>query len=236
MRDLSSFVEAALAAEEGKLFWFLELQFSTYLRYTDCDIDLWNIANFINLATESGNFLITESGNYLITEQGCSSNKFETMPFSVTPINYSAKSSVDKAVIEIANVDLQMSAVFLNEDIMNKWGVLWVAFFNDDNVIIAQPIEVFRGLVSTWKLSEPRASITLVNEFIFWNKKTLRKHQSSCRWPFKGIECGYSGAETWCDQSYARCTVLDNTDNFGGFRWLPNLMEKEIYWGRTTNK
>lgn len=236
MRDLSSFVEAALAAEEGKLFWFLELQFNTYLRYTDCDIDLWNMVNFISLATESKNFLITESGAYLIAEQGYNSNKFETMPFSVTPINYSAKSSVDKAIIEIANVDLQMSAVFLNEDIMNKWGILWVALFNDDNVIISQPIEVFRGLVSTWKLSEPKASITLVNEFIFWNKKTLRKHQSSCRWPFKGIECGYSGAETWCDQSYARCIVLDNTDNFGGFRWLPNLMEKEIYWGRTTNK
>jgi hypothetical protein len=207
MRDLSALIKAALAAEEGAMFWFLELQFGTYLRYTDCDIDLYY-----------------------------SGNKFETMPFSIGPIKYSAKSSVDKVVIDIQNVDLQMSAVFLNENIMNKWGILRIGFFDNNGVIIDQIFEVFRGLVSTWKLSEPKASITLVNEFIFWNKRTLRKHQSACRWPFKGIECGYSGGETWCDQSYARCTALGNTDNFGGDRWLPDLMEKEIYWGRITNK
>ena len=135
---------------------------------------------------------------------------------------------------EIGNVDLQMSAVFLIEDIMNKWGILRIGFLDSDNTIIDQPFEVFRGLVSTWKLSEPKASITLVNEFILWNKKTLRKHQSACRWPFKGTECKYAGAETWCDQSHARCLALSNQDNFGGDRWLPDLMEKEIYWGKTT--
>ena len=205
MRDLSALIEAALASEEGKMFWFLELQFSVTFRYTDCDIDLWIEAN-----------------------------KFETMPFQIGVISYSAKSSVDKVNIEIGNVDLQMSAVFLNEDIMNKWGVLQIGFLDSDNTIIGQPFEVFRGLVSTWKLSEPKASITLVNEFILWNKKTLRKHQSACRWPFKGTECKYAGAETWCDQGYARCLALNNEDNFGGDRWLPDLMEKEIYWGKTT--
>ena len=234
MKDLSSFIEIALASEQGKMFWFLELLFSTTLRYTDCDIDLWNMVNYINLVTEGEDFLVTEGDAYLITEQGYSSNKFETMPFNISTINYSAKSSVDKVTINIQNVDLQMSAVFLNEDIMNKWGILWIGFLDSNNIVIGQPIEVFRGLVSTWKLSEPKASITLVNEFILWNKKTLRKHQSACRWPFKGAECGYSGGETWCDQSYARCVALNNEDNFGGFRWLPDLMEREIYWGRTT--
>ena len=207
MRDLSALIKAALAAEEGAMFWFLEMQFDTYLRYTNCDIDLYS-----------------------------SGNKFETMPFGITPVKYSAKSSVDKVTIDIQNVDLQMSAVFLNENIMNKWGILRIGFFDSNGIIIDQIFEVFRGLISTWRLSESKASITLDNEFILWNKKTLRKHQSACRWPFKGTECGYSGAETWCDQGYARCTALSNTDNFGGDRWLPDLMEKEIYWGRTTNK
>jgi hypothetical protein len=46
-------------------------------------------------------------------------------------------------------------------------------------------------------------------------------------------ECGYIGAETWCDQSYERCATLMNTANFGGERFLPALMEKEIWWGRS---
>ncbi len=239
MRDLSSFIEAAMAAEEGKMFWFLELQFDTTIRYTNCDIDLYN-ANFNNLATESGDFLISESGAYLITEQDYSRNKFETMPFEIETINFSSKSAVDEVRINIGNVDLQMSAIFLNEDVMNKWGILWVGFLGADNTMIDSTIEIFRGFVSTWNLTEPKAEITLVNEFILWNKKTLRKHQASCRWAFNhpttqnGPECAYSGGETWCDRSYARCTALNNTDNFGGERWLPDLMEKEIYWGRTT--
>ena len=32
MRDLSSMIEAALESEEGKMFWFLELDFNTTLR------------------------------------------------------------------------------------------------------------------------------------------------------------------------------------------------------------
>jgi len=45
-------------------------------------------------------------------------------------------------------------------------------------------------------------------------------------------QCLYAGGETWCDRTYARCLVLGNTDNFGGFRWLPSIIDKEIWWGR----
>ena len=204
MRDLSELVEAAMASEEGKMFWFLEFQFNTTVRYTDAEIDFY-----------------------------AGGDKFETMPFEIQTINFGAKTSVDKVIVDIANVDLQMSAIFLNEDVMNKWGILYVGFLDTNNVIIGDPIEIFRGLVSTWELNEPTASIVLMNEFVFWNKRTLRKHPPSCRWAFKGTECTYAGAET-CDRSYARCGALSNTDNFGGERWLPDLMEREIYWGKTT--
>lgn len=212
MRDLSALTEAALASEEGKMFWFMELQFDSIVRYTDCDLELWAETTISGVK-----------------------EKYEPMSFSLPRINYNAGSSVDKLVIEIQNVDLTMAATLLNEDVMNKWGVVYVGFYNDDNVIIDNLIEVFRGLVSTWSLNESKASMTLVNEFVFWNKKTLRTHQSSCRWRFKGDECTYSGTENWCDQGYTRCHALNNRSNFGGFRWLPELMEKEIYWGRTTS-
>ena len=45
--------------------------------------------------------------------------------------------------------------------------------------------------------------------------------------------CQYTGASTWCDQSWERCSTLGNDDNFGGFRWLPYLSGKNIWWGRT---
>ena len=36
----------------------------------------------------------------------------------------------------------------------------------------------------------------------------------------------------WCDRSRERCAEMSNTDNFGGFPWLPYLEDKEILWGQ----
>ncbi len=38
----------------------------------------------------------------------------------------------------------------------------------------------------------------------------------ACSFDFKGTDCGYSGAETQCNKSWARCVDLSNTDRFGG--------------------
>lgn len=49
---------------------------------------------------------------------------------------------------------------------------------------------------------------------------------------YKAGTCNYTGAETWCDQSWERCNTLANTAYFAGCRWLPYLADKEIWWGR----
>jgi hypothetical protein len=97
--------------------------------------------------------------------------------------------------------------------------------------------EVWRGFVSGWELAgEADCRITLTHEFVLWNKEPLRTQSSSCQWTFKGTECGYSGEAGWCDKSYDRCKKLSNPDNFGGFRFLPEIAEKEIWWGRYPTK
>lgn len=47
--------------------------------------------------------------------------------------------------------------------------------------------------------------------------------------------CRYSGAETWCDRSWDRCNALSNTINYGGFRYLPGLLGKQINWGQASD-
>ncbi len=37
--------------------------------------------------------------------------------------------------------------------------------------------------------------------------------------------------QTWCDFTPARCVVLTNYVNFGGFQWLLDLKNKDITWG-----
>jgi hypothetical protein len=95
--------------------------------------------------------------------------------------------------------------------------------------------EWFYGIARGWKIEgDSKVSISVVNEFARWNERTLRPQSSSCAWAFKqaGGECGYVGSGTWCDQSYERCKGLGNQLNFGGDRFLPAVVEKELWWGR----
>lgn len=48
--------------------------------------------------------------------------------------------------------------------------------------------------------------------------------QSHCRYKeFKGSLCGYTGAETECDRTFARCKELNNQRRFGGFPGIGRL-------------
>ena len=97
---------------------------------------------------------------------------------------------------------------------------------------IGDPILVFNGQIDSWDLTEEEISINVNSELARWSQNTQAIHSSSCRWKeFKGTECGYTGDETWCDRSYIRCDALNNTNNFGGFRWLPSIEDKDIWWG-----
>jgi len=205
LKSFDSNITAELAKEIAAIFFFVEFQFASTYRYTDCDIDMYY-----------------------------GGNKYDHFPFSIGNVANSAGMSVDSLELDFANVNLIMSSILLGEDVAGKPCILSF-FMVDSNYTIIEAEELFRGLVGEWDLTEGEARIKLVNEFILWSKRTLRTCQASCPWEFKGTECTYSGAETWCDQSYDRCVVLANTDSFGGFRFLPSLEEKKIWWGRTQN-
>jgi hypothetical protein len=53
-------------------------------------------------------------------------------------------------------------------------------------------------------------------------------------WYMEGT-CKYAGAETWCDRSWDRCYALSNTINFGGFRYLPGIIGRQINWGQASD-
>lgn len=205
MKSFDANITAELAKEIAAIFFKVELQFASTYRYTDCDIDMYY-----------------------------GGNKYDSFPFSIGNVVNSSGMSVDSLELDFSNVNLAMSSILLGEDIASKPCILSF-FMVDSNYTIIEAEELFRGLVGEWELTEGKCRIKLVNEFILWSKRTLRTCQASCPWEFKGTECTYSGAEDWCDQSYDRCADLANTDSFGGFRFLPSLEEKKIWWGRTQN-
>lgn len=46
--------------------------------------------------------------------------------------------------------------------------------------------------------------------------------RNNCRFSFKSTQCGYSGTETSCNKTYARCIELNNDGRYGGFPSIGN--------------
>lgn len=206
MRNFDANTTAQLAAETAAIFWFVDiaLDSATY-RYSDVDVPL-------------------VSGG----------NRYEPNGFQVEEIRLTADMSVDRAQIEFQNVDLVMSSLVLTETIVNRALTLQMGCLNSSNAIIALET-MFSAKITAWGgMSVKKCPLTLGNMFTFWHKQSLRIHQATCPWAFKSTshtECGYSGAATACNKTWERCSVLGNTINFGGMRWLPALINKRIYWG-----
>jgi len=130
-------------------------------------------------------------------------------------------------------VDSQSSNILINNLLILDYDITEgeIAALANENAMPA--ITIFEGNLGNWWLDEEKISFTVTNQFSQWNQTTLNRHSPSCRWKkFKGIECGYEGSETWCNRTYARCQALDNTANFGGYRWLPSIVDKNVWWGQ----
>ncbi len=67
------------------------------------------------------------------------------------------------------------------------------------------------------KTSSERVTFTLGARNVFNIRYPKRRLIPSCQWAFKGDQCTYSGGETSCNKTFARCQELDNTIRFGGF-------------------
>ena len=160
-------------------------------------------------------------------------NPFLPRTFTFDNINATSGMSASSIDVVIDDTDKTMSAILLGEDVRNKVVKLYIGAVTETAGVTEIVTEEFmRGIIGGWELSEDsKATITIQNEFVLWSKKTLRTQSSSCPWAFKGVECAYAGQETWCDQSYSRCSVLGNSLNYGGFRFLPSITGTEIKWG-----
>ena len=161
---------------------------------------------------------------------------YNSRGFSFENVKYSLGNVVDSATVIIDNVDQVMTSIFVEGVIQGNDAKLSVAVLDEGGVVISV-VDIFNGQADSWELNEESVRLVVSTDFAQWSRKTVSFHSSSCRWKeFKGTECQYSGAETWCDRSYSRCGSLLNTDNFGGFRWLPDFENREIFWGPAVEK
>jgi hypothetical protein len=207
MRSIPTALNTELLKEASFLAHLVVLSAATPLRYTDLDVDVW-------------------SGG----------NQYMARGFEFDGIEYSLSATVDKMGLRVDNVDQAVSSLVMSEEIRGKGASITLAALTDQAQVIATA-QIFSGLIDMIEVDELSGRIDIVTPWILWRRKLPRRaHSATCPWVFKGTECGYTGGETWCDQTYERCTALSRTSYFGGFRWLPDLQDKQLWWGMAPSK
>ena len=204
MRSLPTKLALEIAKDVAFLCHFVKMELASPVYYTDLDLDvIWN------------------------------GNTYLSRGLSFHNIDISAAKSVDRISFDIDNVSLEFSSLVLNQDTRGRVCTIYLAGIDNSGQCLDADI-LFTGMLDGVKVDNKKASFDVYSHMILWKKKVPgRICQGTCPWIFKDTDtCRYAGAEAWCDHSYNRCTALANTNNFGGFRFLPNLQNANIWWGR----
>jgi hypothetical protein len=204
MRNWPADIITQLQAEGYRPHHLVAFDFSTTLRYTNCDIPL-----------------------------SFSGDLYNPRAFNIPEISYSIDSSVDKIGLEIDMAD--RDATLLEEFIGGTPGDIaahvYLQVLDADMQEISTTV-LFQGKIDSYDYKSPVLRVSIASFHSLWNKRTMEKSTPTCRRNFKQSDCGYGGAESWCDRSWKRCTALNNTARFNGFRFLPELEDAVIWWGQ----
>lgn len=204
MRSIPPALTAILEAREQYIARLLSLALpSGILRYTTLDIEFYF------------------GGNFYLPKR-----------FTNDRIAASLQSEIDAMMIRIDNADLSLTSLFTTAAVRGR-----ICSLTDVGLIypatIVDSALVFQGLIDSVRFDDSTVQISVYSPMILWKRKCPRRiYQPSCPWKFKGEECKYEGTETWCDQDVNRCWALGNRINFGGFRWLPSIINRSFHWGK----
>jgi hypothetical protein len=183
-----------------------------YFNYTDCDVPIY-----------------------------FEGDKFEPHPFAVESVGYGTAKIVDEVSIEIDVLDQAFTYYFAETGQQGEnIGIRQVLLDSEFQIVGDAAFTMFSGEIDSWNLfPDETIHISMTNEFARWDMNTVNVHSPSCRWKvFGGTECSYTKdfAKQECDRTYVSCRDLySNTDNYGGYRWLPDIEDKIVWWGRVPN-
>jgi len=164
--------------------------------------------------------------------------KYDPVGLRVDSVEAEAGVSMMRARLTLPNADDAVGSVLLGTDARQGDVLLyWAALTSVGEIAVSGTAYglFFLGMLEDWDIDYDSDTVRLmcVNELVHWNANTLLKSDPTCSWPFKdGVTCRYAGAEAWCDQTFERCAALGNTDNFGGDLYLPEIAEKQLWWGK----
>lgn len=186
---------------------------------------VWLTMLEVNIPSVSETLRIVDNNEDIIWK----SHTWQKFPFEVEEISQSSNAEISEFGIKIGNVKNIIGQYVKQYDIYTKTNGF-------------QPITATLSIVNSKDLANPVPvySTNLIlthvpsNNFLETNFKLsardlfrartpqTRMFPNSCRFKFKSILCGYSGSQTECNKTLARCRELGNSVRYGGFPAIGN--------------
>ena len=154
-------------------------------------------------------------------------------PFLLEEIHDTIKGDVPQVQLKISNVTRAIEAYIQQYDEYCKENgyspiIVYIYVVHSEHLEETDPIVEY-----IFELRQPQTNamwvtFTLSATNLFMKRFPIyRMLKNRCRYKtFKGPLCGYSGSETTCDRTLARCRELGNSNRFGGF---PGLGRAPLY-------
>lgn len=128
-------------------------------------------------------------------------------------VRLSRSLQVNSAEIELIATDLYVANLLASEQFEGAKCVLKALLLG-----LEEGFEVIRGRLTDQELRDDAVGFRLISEPDFSTiDAQARNYAQLCTWRFKSAQCGYSGAETACNKTFARCQELSNQHRFNGF-------------------
>ena len=181
-------------------------------------------ALLISMTIVESEIRITDWGTPILHD----SELYYPRAFQVQPVYYGGTKIVDDVTVSIDDTDRSLFASFGEHDSGKyPFKLTWVVLDRAGREIAS--LVVFSGDIDRWSYEPGKITVVAASIFNQWTRETTSKYYGSCRWRiFKGVECKYAGIAITCDRTYDLCDSYGNTDNYGGFRWLPSMINKKL--------
>lgn len=149
--------------------------------------------------------------------------KYYTKLVQTSAVKGSVDGNSESVDVVLSDISQDFALLIANDgDVLTntKCKIEQVIFNGDTNDIVGVPIPLFDGLINKVQLSQTYCAFSVERQLYSYSTVSPNMtYDVNCQFQFgvKDSRCGYSGTETKCDKTLARCQVLGKVLNFGGY-------------------
>jgi hypothetical protein len=145
----------------------------------------------------------------------------------VGAIRASQGRAADRAAVTLANADLALSQqIFrLQRNFQRVPVTIGEAWF-DERLILIDHLTLLRGEIGDVAEADSEIEMEVISDLSARRGVVGRVISLRCGWPYKGAECGYTGALPACNKRLlggGGCEGRENTHRFGGAVYTPEV-------------